>query len=113
MAGRRSRRTSTPAAELPSELPPEEEEEEEEEEESDFEPVEPNLATRVKRSNAGNRMRALLDDEQGAEAEELFKEEVDDVEFKQKGQLLCPFTYGLDRKLIEYFETYFRGSRCV
>ncbi|GAA5933105.1 uncharacterized protein JCM15063_002298 [Sporobolomyces koalae] len=90
MAGRRSRRTSSPAVELPSDAEdivpddPENEQSEDEEDESDFEPVEPNLATRVKRANAGNRMRALLEDEQGAEAEEMFKEEVDDVEFKQK-----------------------------
>ncbi|GAA5951679.1 hypothetical protein JCM3765_003081 [Sporobolomyces pararoseus] len=103
MVGRRSsRRTSgaaSPSLELPSDIEEpieevageeggeEEEEEEEDEEESDFEPVEPNLATRVRRANAGNRMRALLEDEQGAmggESEEMFKEEVDDVEFKQK-----------------------------
>ncbi|GAA5992996.1 hypothetical protein JCM5350_004312 [Sporobolomyces pararoseus] len=106
MVGRRSSRRTSGAASPPLELPSdieepieelageeggeeeeEEQEEEEEEEESDFEPVEPNLATRVRRANAGNRMRALLEDEQGAmggESEEMFKEEVDDVEFKQK-----------------------------
>lgn len=97
MVGRRSSRRNNASPPL-EELPPDvdkldgsdaaEEEEEDEEEESDLEPVEPNLATRVRRANAGNRMRALLEDEQGAvggESEEMFKEEVDDVEFKQKG----------------------------
>ncbi|GAA6012151.1 hypothetical protein JCM11491_001765 [Sporobolomyces phaffii] len=90
MVGRRSsRRNASPTLELPSDVedPAEERDsdgDEEGEEESDAEPVEPNLATRVKRANAGNRMRALLEDEQGGEAEEMFKEEVDDVEFKQK-----------------------------
>ncbi|GAA5885376.1 hypothetical protein JCM16303_006024 [Sporobolomyces ruberrimus] len=101
MVGRRSsRRNASPPVELPSDVEDaldaaenvegasgnEDDQEEDEEEESDDEPVEPNLATRVKRVNAGNRMRALLEDEQGNgnEAEEMFKEEVDDVEFKQK-----------------------------
>jgi len=103
MVGRRSSRRTAAADSPPLELPSdvedaldeadreegnEEEDDEEEEEESDGEPVEPNLATRVRRANAGNRMRALLEDEQaqaGGESEEMFKEEVDDVEFKQKG----------------------------
>ncbi|GAA6062170.1 hypothetical protein JCM10212_005125 [Sporobolomyces blumeae] len=81
MAGRRSRPASSPP---PPELPPDGDSSEEEEEEEDDEPVEPNLLTRVRRVNAGNRMAALLQDEQGAEADELFKEEENDVEFKQK-----------------------------
>ncbi|GAA6016927.1 hypothetical protein JCM10207_007849 [Rhodosporidiobolus poonsookiae] len=46
--------------------------------------VEPNLATRARRGNAGNRMQALLEDEAQAEVEEMFKEDEDDVEFAQK-----------------------------
>ncbi|GAA5978162.1 hypothetical protein JCM10908_004253 [Rhodotorula pacifica] len=48
--------------------------------------VEPNLATRSRRSNAGARMAALIEDEAaaGIEADEMFKEEENDEEFAQK-----------------------------
>lgn len=49
--------------------------------------VEPNLATRSRRSNAGARMQALIEDEASAkvETEEMFREEENDEEFEQKG----------------------------
>lgn len=49
--------------------------------------VEPNLATRTRRANAGARMAALIEDEAaaGIEADEMFKEEENDEEFAQKG----------------------------
>ncbi|BGO89324.1 hypothetical protein NBRC10512_001731 [Rhodotorula toruloides] len=48
--------------------------------------VEPNLATRSRRSNAGARMQALIEDEASAkvETEEMFREEENDEEFEQK-----------------------------
>ncbi|GAA5879113.1 hypothetical protein JCM8547_008371 [Rhodosporidiobolus lusitaniae] len=46
--------------------------------------VEPLLATRGRRANAGNRMQALIEDEAQAEVEEMFKEEEGDDEFAQK-----------------------------
>ncbi|KAG0665828.1 hypothetical protein C6P46_005922 [Rhodotorula mucilaginosa] len=48
--------------------------------------VEPNLATRTRRANAGARMAALIEDEAaaGIEADEMFKEEENDEEFAQK-----------------------------
>lgn len=86
----RPRRSSrTVASPVPS-LPPSatsEASDEEEPDSSDGEPIVPLLAGREKRSNAGNRMRALLEDEQGAEEEEMFKEEADDVDFETKGEL--------------------------
>ncbi|GAA5969564.1 hypothetical protein JCM21900_002346 [Sporobolomyces salmonicolor] len=78
MAVMRERSPSSP----PPDDPPEEESESDES--SDGEPVEPNLATRQRRSNAGNRMQALLEDEAAAEVEEMFKEEENDDEFAQK-----------------------------
>lgn len=90
----RPRRSSRTAASPVPSLPPSaasqgseaEASEAEQEEESDGEPIVPLLAGREKRSNAGNRMRALLEDEQGAEEEEMFKEEADDVDFETKGE---------------------------
>jgi vacuolar protein sorting-associated protein 72 len=86
----RPRRSSRTVASPVLSLPPSatsEASEEEEEEESDGEPIVPLLAGREKRSNAGNRMRALLEDEQGqVEEEEMFKEEADDVDFETKGE---------------------------
>ncbi|ORY75377.1 YL1 nuclear protein-domain-containing protein [Leucosporidium creatinivorum] len=82
----RPRRSSrTVASPVPS-LPPSatSEASEEEDESSDGEPIVPLLAGREKRSNAGNRMRALLEDEQGAEEDEMFKEEENDEEFETK-----------------------------
>ena len=67
----------SPPAELPSDASSSEQE-------SDGEPIVPLLAGREKRSNAGNRMRALLDEEQVVE-EELFKEDEGDDEFETKG----------------------------
>ncbi|BGP37684.1 hypothetical protein JCM10449v2_001601 [Rhodotorula kratochvilovae] len=83
MARRNSRAASTPAPDEPED---EEGEESEAGETSsdEGEPVEANLATRVKRSNAGNRMAALIEDEAAAEVEEMFKEEEGDIEFEQK-----------------------------
>ncbi|GAA5821171.1 hypothetical protein JCM3770_002265 [Rhodotorula araucariae] len=82
MARRNSRAASPPAPALP-----EDEAEDESgsaaETSSDDEPVEANLATRAKRSNAGNRMAALIEDEAAAEVEDMFKEEEGDVEFEQ------------------------------
>ncbi|GAA5951908.1 hypothetical protein JCM10213_008721 [Rhodosporidiobolus nylandii] len=46
--------------------------------------VEPLLATRTRRANAGNRMQSLIEDEAAAEVEEMFKEEENDEEFAQK-----------------------------
>ncbi|GAA5976945.1 hypothetical protein JCM11641_002205 [Rhodosporidiobolus odoratus] len=46
--------------------------------------VEPNLASRSRRNNAGNRMQALIDDEAQAEVDEMFKEEENDEEFAHK-----------------------------
>ncbi|GAA5874975.1 hypothetical protein JCM3774_000463 [Rhodotorula dairenensis] len=48
--------------------------------------VEPNLATRTRRANAGARMAALIEDEAaaGIEADEMFREEENDEEFAQK-----------------------------
>lgn len=53
--------------------------------------VEPNLATRSRRSNAGARMQALIEDEASAkiETDEMFKEEENDEEFEQKGAFLA------------------------
>ncbi|GAA5879170.1 hypothetical protein JCM1840_006216 [Sporobolomyces johnsonii] len=78
MAVTRERPPSSPP---PDDLP---DEEYESDESSDGEPVEPNLATRQRRSNAGNRMQALLEDEAAAEVEEMFKEEENDDAFAQK-----------------------------
>ncbi|KAK4052956.1 hypothetical protein OIO90_004080 [Microbotryomycetes sp. JL221] len=68
----------------------------ESEEESTPEPVEPNLATRVRRPNAGSRMQQLIQDEQVAgpvvaqsttdEDDEMFKEEDGDVDFVTKNE---------------------------
>lgn len=60
------------------------EDEDGDEESSSEEEVIPFLATREKRANAGNRMRALLEEEFAEEDE--FKEEADDVEFEAKGR---------------------------
>jgi hypothetical protein len=59
------------------------EEESSEEEEEIY--VEPLLATRGRRANAGNRMQALIEDEAAAEVEEMFKEEEGDDDFATKG----------------------------
>lgn len=113
MVGRRSSRLDTTTSSRPTELEPrdsegeriddnllpeddDDDDDDESEEEEDDEPVEPNLATRVRRANAGNRMRALLEDELNAAAatnvpgasgdgDEIFQEEADDKEFTQKG----------------------------
>lgn len=79
--------SSAPPAPAPSPPPAElpEDASSSEEDESDGEPIVPLLAGREKRSNAGNRMRALLDEEQGVEEEEMFKEDEGDDEFETKG----------------------------
>jgi hypothetical protein len=49
-------------------------------------------------------MRALLEDEQaqaGGESEEMFKEEVDDVEFKQKGKFFLSSLTGSTQLTLE------------
>ncbi|KAI5480977.1 YL1 nuclear family, transcription factor [Pseudohyphozyma bogoriensis] len=70
--------------ELP-ELPPDpvdEVDESEEEDESSEEEIEVAVTNREKRANAGNRMRALLEDE--LEVDEMFQEEENDEEFEAK-----------------------------
>lgn len=62
-----------------------EDEDNEEEDSSDGEPIVLLLDGREKRVNAGNRMRALLDEEGTLEVEEEFREEANDVEFVNKG----------------------------
>lgn len=57
-------------------------------ESSDGEPIITMLEGREKRFNAGNRMRALLDEESTLLVEEEFKEETNDDEFIGKGMLL-------------------------
>jgi hypothetical protein len=59
--------------------------ESDEEESSDGEPIVTMFEGREKRYNAGNRMRALLDEESSLQVEEEFKEEVNDDEFVGKG----------------------------
>lgn len=84
-----ARRRSAPVP-LPEELPEDEvdsNDESDAEDSSDGEPIVPLLAGREKRSNAGNRMRQLIEDEAEAEVEEMFKEEEDDGEFETKGEL--------------------------
>lgn len=71
----------------PSVVPEDPESSEEEESESDGEPIVLLLDGREKRHNAGNRMRALLDEEEGVgEVEEMFKDEEGDGEFETKGE---------------------------
>ncbi|GAA5840428.1 hypothetical protein JCM11251_006557 [Rhodosporidiobolus azoricus] len=79
MARKAKARDPTPEPSEPAESSNEEEESSEEEVY-----VEPNLATRTRRGNAGNRMQALIEDEAAAEVEEMFKEEENDEEFDQK-----------------------------
>lgn len=75
------------------ELNPELEETQSVDEESDEgtgseeeEEIEAAVKTREKRANAGNRMRALLEEE-GLEADEMFEEEEGDQDFEAKGEL--------------------------
>ncbi|GAA5905678.1 hypothetical protein JCM6882_008744 [Rhodosporidiobolus microsporus] len=79
MARRAKARDPTPEPSEPAESANEEESSDEEEVY-----VEPNLATRARRNNAGNRMQALIEDEAQAEVEDMFKEEENDEEFAQK-----------------------------
>jgi uncharacterized protein involved in exopolysaccharide biosynthesis len=62
---------------------PDDEEVEESDESSESE-IEVAVTARERRANAGNRLRALLDDE-GVEEEEMFKEEANDQDFEGKG----------------------------
>lgn len=58
----------------------------EESDESSEEEIEVAVTARERRVNAGNRLRALLDDE-AVEEEEMFKEEAGDQDFEGKGPL--------------------------
>jgi hypothetical protein len=88
--------TSTAPPASPSVVPEDPKSSEEEESESDGEPIVLLLDGREKRHNAGNRMRALLDEEDGAgEVEEMFKDEEGDGEFETKGGSSRVFGSGL------------------
>ncbi|KAM0753528.1 YL1-domain-containing protein [Meredithblackwellia eburnea MCA 4105] len=71
---------------LPQEDLDEDEEDEDDDEDSDDEPIEYLATGRERRANQGNRMRALLEEETAFEEEEMFKEEVDDVDFQTKDE---------------------------